>query len=108
MRRSNHQGTRAECRQPHTYPRASDADVHDLTQSLIVETWIRQSRDAEVRLMQCVAPGPDPVFAPSAFIVVGCLRKAGRLECADCEQQRKGQPTQRKPPLSIPSHRYLL
>src|ERR1043165_4462256 len=64
MRSSNDYAARAESGQPHAQPRASDTDVHDLAERLIVETRIGQSRGAEIRLVQRVAPSPDPVFIP--------------------------------------------
>ena len=70
--------------------------MHDLAESLIVEAGIGQSRDAEVRLVQCVAPSPDPVFVPIAFVGCGGFRDAGHCECAGCEQ-RKGHPPKRNP-----------
>ena len=42
--------------------------MHDLAESLIVEARVVQSGDAEVRLVQCVAPGPDPLF-PVAIVM---------------------------------------
>ena len=83
--------------------------MHDLAESLIVEARVGQSRDAEVRLVQCVAPSPDPVFVPIAFVGFGGLREAGHCECAGGEQ-RKGCPPKRKPHglLTVSSTCYLV
>jgi hypothetical protein len=83
--------------------------VYDLAESLIVEAGIGQARHAEVRLVQCVAPSPDPVFVPIALVGFGGFRDAGHCECAGCEQ-RNGHPTKRKPNrlLAASSTCYLL
>ena len=61
MRRADDQAIGPEGGQPHAHLTAADARVHDLAQSLIVEAGVRESGDAEVRLVQRGAPGPDPV-----------------------------------------------
>jgi hypothetical protein len=58
-----------------------------LAKRLIVEAGVRQSRDTEVRLVQCVAPGPDPVFVSIAFAGFG-----GRREAGHCEQRKSHPP----------------
>ena len=87
--------------------------MHDLAESLIVEARVVQSGNAEVRLVQCVAPGPDPLF-PLA-IVMPITRDAGSLVallasfafrdaastlnvfwCDDCESRRLGRARQEK------------
>jgi hypothetical protein len=70
--------------------------VHDLAQSLIVEAGVGQSRNAEVRLMQCVPPSPDPVFSSIACSGFGLLSEAGQRERAGCEQ-RNGEPSKHRP-----------
>jgi len=62
VRRTYYHGIGAEGRKPDTHLVASDARVHDLAQSLIVEAGVRQSRDSKVRRVQSGAPCPDPVF----------------------------------------------
>jgi hypothetical protein len=51
--------------------------VHDLAERLMDEARVVQSGDAEVRLVQCVAPGPDPLFFVA---IVMPITRDGRLD----------------------------
>ena len=62
--------------------------MDDLAKSLIVKARVGQSRGAQVGLVKSVAPGPNPVFVPIAFVGRGGFREAGYCECAGREQRK--------------------
>jgi hypothetical protein len=56
-----------------------------LAKSLIIEARVVQSGDTEVRLVQCVAPGPNPLFP---VVIVMSITRDGRWRKSE---DRKGQ-----------------
>ena len=58
---------------------ASDADVHDLAERLIIEARLAVQGRCRSGWLQRVAPSPYPMFVPIAFVGLVVLRAGWTL-----------------------------